>query len=92
MCKKLFASCRGAVNSSAGISDVPSPDYTGVTPLIEAVRNCHVEIVKLLLEKGAFLWTRISLLFSQNFLMQVQTLQMHQKMVGPRLTRQTPPS
>lgn len=53
MCKKLFASCRGAVNSSAGISDVPSPDYTGVTPLIEAVRNCHVEIVKLLLEKGA---------------------------------------
>ena len=60
----MFASSRGAVNSSAGISDAPSPDYTGVTPLIEAVRNGHVEIIKLLLEKGVFPWTRISLYVS----------------------------
>ncbi|KAJ3514394.1 hypothetical protein NLJ89_g2409 [Agrocybe chaxingu] len=33
--------------------DVELKDHTGVTPLIEAVRNGHVEIVKVLLEKGA---------------------------------------
>jgi len=28
-------------------------DHTGATPLIEAVRNGHVEVVKYLLEKGS---------------------------------------
>ncbi|PPQ67183.1 hypothetical protein CVT25_005784 [Psilocybe cyanescens] len=33
--------------------DIELKDHTGVTPLIEAVRNGHVEIVSILLEKGA---------------------------------------
>ncbi|KAF4606505.1 hypothetical protein EYR38_000559 [Pleurotus pulmonarius] len=33
--------------------DVEIKDHTGCTPLIEAVKNGHVEIVKLLLDKGA---------------------------------------
>ncbi|KAF9566122.1 hypothetical protein CPC08DRAFT_682981, partial [Agrocybe pediades] len=33
--------------------DIELKDHTGVTPLIEAVRNGHIEIVKVLLEKGA---------------------------------------
>jgi len=28
------------------------PDHTGVTPLIEAVKNGHVEVVRALLDKG----------------------------------------
>ena len=32
----------------------PSQDHTGVTPLIEAVKNGHVEIVRLLLDKGVY--------------------------------------
>ncbi|KAF7436594.1 hypothetical protein PC9H_003427 [Pleurotus ostreatus] len=33
--------------------DIEIKDHTGSTPLIEAVKNGHVEIVKLLLDKGA---------------------------------------
>lgn len=34
-------------------------DHAGVTPLIEAVRNGRVEIVRVLLEKGVSSMTRI---------------------------------
>ncbi|KAG5647545.1 hypothetical protein DXG03_008898 [Asterophora parasitica] len=33
--------------------DIEVKDHTGVTPLIEAVRNGHLEVVRALLEKGA---------------------------------------
>ncbi|KAI0361359.1 hypothetical protein OH77DRAFT_1433449 [Trametes cingulata] len=33
--------------------DIEVKDHTGVTPLIEAVKNGHVEIVRVLLDKGA---------------------------------------
>ncbi|PIL31708.1 transporter [Ganoderma sinense ZZ0214-1] len=33
--------------------DVEVKDFTGVTPLIEAVKNGHVEVVRILLDKGA---------------------------------------
>ncbi|KAH9944172.1 uncharacterized protein BXZ73DRAFT_39578 [Epithele typhae] len=33
--------------------DIEVKDHTGVTPLIEAVKNGHVEIVRMLLDKGA---------------------------------------
>lgn len=33
--------------------DIETKDHTGVTPLIEAVKNGHVEVVRALLEKGA---------------------------------------
>jgi len=29
-------------------------DHTGITPLIEAVKNNHVDIVKVLLDRGPF--------------------------------------
>lgn len=32
----------------------PALDHTGVTPLIQAVQNGHVEIVKVLLAKGSW--------------------------------------
>ncbi|KAF8167704.1 hypothetical protein B0H34DRAFT_792399 [Crassisporium funariophilum] len=39
--------------SEASAVDVELKDHTGVTPLIEAVRNSHVEVVRALLDKGA---------------------------------------
>ncbi|TFK92804.1 hypothetical protein K466DRAFT_594949 [Polyporus arcularius HHB13444] len=33
--------------------DIEVKDHTGVTPLIEAVKNGHVEVVRILLDKGA---------------------------------------
>ncbi|KAF9527748.1 hypothetical protein CPB83DRAFT_869795 [Crepidotus variabilis] len=39
--------------SEATVGDIESKDHTGVTALIEAVRNGHAEIVRALLEKGA---------------------------------------
>ncbi|KAH9486558.1 hypothetical protein JR316_0000623 [Psilocybe cubensis] len=33
--------------------DIELKDHTGATPLIEAVRNGHIEVVRVLLEKGA---------------------------------------
>ncbi|KAI8980764.1 hypothetical protein BD414DRAFT_420239 [Trametes punicea] len=33
--------------------DVEVKDHTGVTPLIEAIRNGHVEVIRALLDKGA---------------------------------------
>ncbi|TBU34666.1 hypothetical protein BD311DRAFT_802246 [Dichomitus squalens] len=33
--------------------DIEVKDFTGVTPLIEAVKNGHVEVVQILLDKGA---------------------------------------
>lgn len=32
-----------------------STDHTGVTPLIEAIKNGHVEVVKALLDKGSLM-------------------------------------
>ncbi|KAJ7161337.1 hypothetical protein C8R43DRAFT_1123795 [Mycena crocata] len=44
-----------AVNQalSADTVDIEIKDHTGVTPLIEAVKNGHPEVVRLLLDKGA---------------------------------------
>ncbi|TFK36906.1 hypothetical protein BDQ12DRAFT_686069 [Crucibulum laeve] len=39
--------------NEASAVDVELKDHTGVTPLIEAVRNGHIEIVRALLDKGA---------------------------------------
>ncbi|KII94153.1 hypothetical protein PLICRDRAFT_50137 [Plicaturopsis crispa FD-325 SS-3] len=41
------------VLQEASTVDIEIKDHTGVTPLIEAVRNGHVEIVRALLDKGA---------------------------------------
>ncbi|KZT05834.1 uncharacterized protein LAESUDRAFT_743609 [Laetiporus sulphureus 93-53] len=37
----------------ASTADIEVNDHDGVTPLIEAVKNGHIEVVKVLLEKGA---------------------------------------
>ncbi|KZP25404.1 hypothetical protein FIBSPDRAFT_1041544 [Athelia psychrophila] len=37
----------------ASVVDIEIKDHTGVTPLIEAVKNGHLEVVRALLEKGA---------------------------------------
>ncbi|KAK0455955.1 hypothetical protein EV421DRAFT_18217 [Armillaria borealis] len=39
--------------TNATVVDIEVKDHTGATPLIEAVKNGHVDVVSLLLEKGA---------------------------------------
>ncbi|PFH54849.1 hypothetical protein AMATHDRAFT_72605 [Amanita thiersii Skay4041] len=39
--------------NDASTVDIEIKDHTGVTPLIEAIRNAHVEVVRALLDKGA---------------------------------------
>ncbi|KAF9015578.1 hypothetical protein BDQ17DRAFT_1341310 [Cyathus striatus] len=39
--------------NDASTLDIELKDHTGVTPLIEAVRNGHVDVVRTLLDKGA---------------------------------------
>ncbi|KAJ6621109.1 hypothetical protein B0H10DRAFT_2215377 [Mycena sp. CBHHK59/15] len=39
--------------ANASSVDIEIKDHTGVTPLIEAIRNGHAEVVKVLLDKGA---------------------------------------
>ncbi|KAF8202989.1 hypothetical protein BJ912DRAFT_1101885 [Pholiota molesta] len=41
------------VLNDAAVVDIELKDHTGATPLIEAVRNGHVDIVRALLDKGA---------------------------------------
>ncbi|KAJ7926020.1 hypothetical protein B0H13DRAFT_1110043 [Mycena leptocephala] len=41
------------VLSTAETVDIEIKDHTGVTPLIEAVKNGHTEVVRALLDKGA---------------------------------------
>ncbi|TFK30842.1 hypothetical protein FA15DRAFT_34798 [Coprinopsis marcescibilis] len=42
-----------ALLNNASDVDIELKDHTGATPLIEAVKNGHVEVVKVLLSKGA---------------------------------------
>lgn len=43
---------RGELAMDITDTSLLSADYTGTTPLIEAVKNSHVEIIKLLLDQG----------------------------------------
>jgi ankyrin repeat protein len=61
-------------------------DQTGVTPLIEAVRSGHIDIVRVLLDSGLFSPPQTFLFSLTAFQAQIQTVS--QVKVGQKTTRQ----
>ncbi|KAJ7786561.1 hypothetical protein B0H16DRAFT_35846 [Mycena metata] len=60
MVSPLFKACSqgdiqtvNQILSTASSVDIEIKDHTGITPLIEAVKNGHAEVVRALLDKGA---------------------------------------